>query len=47
MHPTLDGLRGRPSKARELAKLVVLRRDQGRIGTIWLGLNGHGHGNLL
>lgn len=44
MHSALGGLRGRHSKARELAKRVVLRRDHGRIRTVWLGLNGHGHG---
>ena len=47
MHPALDGLRGRHTKARELAKRVVLRRDHRRIRTVWLGLNGHGHGDLL
>jgi hypothetical protein len=47
MHPALDGLRGRHPKARELAKRVVLRRDHTLIRTVWLGLNGHGHGDLL
>ena len=47
MHAALDGLRGRHSKACELAKRVVLRRDHGRIRTVWLGLNIHGHGDLL
>ena len=47
MHAALDGLRGRHPKARELAKRVVLRRDHGRIWTVWLGLNDHGHRDLL
>jgi hypothetical protein len=47
MHSALDGLRGRHPKACELAKRVVLRRDHTRIRTVWLGLNGHGHGDFL
>lgn len=47
MHATLDGLRGRHSKARELAERVVLRGDHTRIRAVCLGLNGHRHGDFL
>ncbi len=47
VHPALDGLRGRHPKARQLAERVVLRRDHGRTRAVWLGLNGHGHVDLL
>ncbi|KHA54122.1 hypothetical protein Z947_151 [Sulfitobacter geojensis] len=47
MHAALDGPRGRHSKARKLAKRIVLRRDHTRICTVWLGLNIHGHRDLL
>src|SRR6056297_2279589 len=46
MHPALDGLRGWYPEAGKLAERVVLRRDHGRIWTVWLGLNDRGHGDL-
>ncbi len=47
MHPALDGLRGRHSKARELAERVVLRGDHTRIRAFCLGLCSDGHRALL
>jgi isoquinoline 1-oxidoreductase len=45
-----DGVTNRSGslgKGRKLAKRIVLRRDHTRICTVWLGLNIHGHRDLL